>query len=57
VDAGDGITAMVRMRGPLTQEMHDAFAEVARLAFERTKEQGGTSMAAIQRIRGEALDE
>lgn len=32
VDAGEGITAMVRMRGPMTPEFHDAFAEIARLA-------------------------
>lgn len=35
VDAGDGITAMVRMRGPMTPELNDAFAALARAAAEQ----------------------
>lgn len=36
VDAGEGITAMVRMCGPMTPELNDAWAEIARIIAQDT---------------------
>lgn len=54
VDVGDGITAMVKLRGPMTPELEEAFRDLARAAIEDVRASGETQAEAIRRVRRKA---